>query len=183
METLKLNSNDAMRYAINAMGTDRVDKGGNPYALHLIDVVSKLNSLADAIVTGVTDEMRQAAILHDTVEDTDASLDDLLHYGFSDEVVRLVDALTHRDGERKLDYWNRVFAAGPEARAIKAADALSNANMGRLNRMPTERDMAKSMMYSTLHDYMIMGGNARLMRLLGYYEASEALARREAGEA
>ena len=155
MKILKLNSNDAMRYAIEAMGVDRVDKGGNPYVLHLCEVVTRLDETARAMRVVVTDDMRCAAILHDAVEDTDRTLDDLRKEGFSDETVRLVDALTHRNGEERLAYFMRVVYAGPEARAIKAADALSNARPERLNREPTPEDIVNRKLYAMLAETMM----------------------------
>lgn len=143
------NSNDAMAFAIKAMGTDRVDKGGNPYVLHLCAVAH-----GTAFATQMNDEAVQAAILHDTVEDTDVTLADLSAAGFSDEVVRLVDALTKRDGEQPIDYWMRVIDAGEKARAIKAADAAHNSEGYRLNRVLDERDKRSCEFYWGLANLM-----------------------------
>lgn len=148
------NSNDAMAYAIQAMGYDRVDKGGNPYVLHLCETVMNLDRMCASMGIEVDDEMRQAAICHDLVEDTPVTLNDMRRDGFNERVVMLVDALTKREGEAPADYWMRVIAAGPAARAIKAADAKSNSRVERLNRVPTPRDMASSRFYTGLSKCM-----------------------------
>lgn len=161
MIKLNRNSNDAMAYAIAAMGYDRVDKGGNPYVLHLCETVMHLDRMCESMGIEVDDEMRQAAILHDTAEDTPVTLNDLRRDGFSERVVMMVDALTKREGEAPVDYWMRVIAAGPAARAIKAADAKSNSRVERLNRLPTREDMASSRFYT---------GLSKCMQQAGYYK-------------
>lgn len=129
----KLNSNDAMVYALAMMSPDRVDKGGNAYVIHLMSVATMVAAAGAEIESKRTskDELVQAAILHDTIEDTDATLDDLRAHGFSARVVEMVDALTRRDGENYVDYLMRC-AEDNEAWAIKAADAMDNADLTRL---------------------------------------------------
>lgn len=145
------NSNDAMAFAIEAMGRDRVDKGGSPYVRHLIAVAAEVDRL-----TGYdNDEAVQAAILHDTVEDTSVTLDDLRAAGFSREVVRLVDALTKREGEQPIDYWMRIIDHGGwVARYIKTSDALHNSKSERLRRQLTDKDRRSSRFYIGLSAIM-----------------------------
>ena len=59
-------------------------KSGEPYILHPIRVMIKVS----------TSDERIAAILHDTVEDTNVTFDDLVDHGFSDAIISAVKALT-----------------------------------------------------------------------------------------
>ena len=70
----------------------QVDKARQPYILHPLKVMLRLQA---------TDE-RIAAVLHDVVEDTPITLDDLRAAGFSPAVITAVDALTKRPGCRRL---------------------------------------------------------------------------------
>jgi guanosine-3',5'-bis(diphosphate) 3'-pyrophosphohydrolase len=72
------------------------DKAGQPYILHPLRVMTNLGRQA-------SETQRIAAMLHDIVEDTDVSFQDLRDHGFSEEVVQAVDALTKRPNE-KDDY-------------------------------------------------------------------------------
>ena len=74
---------------------------------------------------------RLAAVLHDVVEDTNVTLDDLRRGGFPDEVVRVVDLLTHREADDYDAYVERL-APDPIARAVKLADLLDNMDTSRL---------------------------------------------------
>lgn len=68
----------------------------------------------------------QAAWLHDTLEDTALTADDLRKAGFSEEVIAVIDAVTAREGEPKPDYYERVKAAGPIAVCVKLGDLSHN---------------------------------------------------------
>lgn len=67
------------------------------------------------------------AVLHDVVEDTHVSLDDLVAAGFDGAVVGAVDALTRRQTENYAAYIERI-ALNPIARAVKLADLQENLN-------------------------------------------------------
>jgi len=97
------------------------DKGGEPYVLHPLRVMLKLQGA----------EERIAAVLHDVVEDTGRELADLAWMGFSEAVVAALDALTHRDGESYEEYVERA-AANRIARKVKLADLEDNMDVRRL---------------------------------------------------
>ena len=65
------------------------DKLGVPYVLHPVAVAEHMTTENEILV----------ALLHDVVEDTSVTLDDLRDRGYSDEVVAAVDILTRRSGE------------------------------------------------------------------------------------
>jgi NADPH-dependent 7-cyano-7-deazaguanine reductase QueF len=70
------------------------DKEGQPYILHLLRVAMNVTD-PDARIVG---------LLHDIVEDTDITLDDLREQAFSTDVVSAVDRLTHRPDVSYTDY-------------------------------------------------------------------------------
>jgi (p)ppGpp synthase/HD superfamily hydrolase len=55
-----------------------------------------------------TEDETVVALLHDTVEDTPVTPDDLRARGFSETQIEAVDALTKRNGERYADYVKRA---------------------------------------------------------------------------
>jgi hypothetical protein len=72
------------------------------------------------------------------IEDTEASLEFLVHAGFSDAVGAAVDAMTKRDGEDYMDYLARV-KANEIAIVVKLADIKHNSDMSRLTPELQER--------------------------------------------
>jgi (p)ppGpp synthase/HD superfamily hydrolase len=81
-----------------------------------------------------------AAVLHDVVEDTEVTLDDLRRAGYRPELVDAIDALTHRTHESYEEYIDRV-ARNPLARRVKTVDIEENlANNQRLPDAPGNAD-------------------------------------------
>jgi (p)ppGpp synthase/HD superfamily hydrolase len=109
----------------------RLDKGGNPYILHPLRVMLRLD----------TNEERIAGVLHDVVEDCRWSIDDLRAEGFSEAVLRAVEAVTSRDGESYDDFVARA-AADPIGRRVKLADLEDNSDLRRISN-PTAKDYAR----------------------------------------
>jgi hypothetical protein len=116
----------AIHIALNAHGM-QLDKGGMPYILHPLHVMDCVNGSDAKIV----------AVLHDTVEDTEQTLDGLRTAGFSEEIVGAVDAITKRKGEKKRDYWARV-KANKLALYVKLWDMAHNSSEGRLAALPKD---------------------------------------------
>jgi len=109
----------------------QVDKAGAPYVFHPLRLM-----LAVA-----RPEEQMAAVLHDVVEDTSVTLDDLRREGFPPEIVDAVDALTKRQGEGRIEAARRAVA-NPIARAVKLADVRDNMDLRRIAH-PTEKDYAR----------------------------------------
>ena len=82
-----------------------------------------------------------AAVLHDVVEDSDWTLEQLRGEGFSEEVLQAVDCLTHRDGETYDEFITRVCASAI-ARQVKIADLEDNMNVKRIGEI-TPKDLAR----------------------------------------
>ena len=99
---------------------NQVDKGGAPYILHPVYVALSVQGEDEKIV----------ALLHDIVEDTEVTLEDLRKEGFSERVIEAVDAITHR-GEDYFEYIRRV-KKNPLATKVKIADLKHNMDTSRL---------------------------------------------------
>lgn len=115
---------DALQLLAEKHGGQRQKVNGAPYVEHPLAVARDVSG------AGFEPEMVAAALLHDIVEDSDLTVDDLRRR-FGDRVAGLVEAMTD-EGEvepyerRKALHRERVAAAGPEAAAIFAADKLNN---------------------------------------------------------
>jgi (p)ppGpp synthase/HD superfamily hydrolase len=130
---------DAIILAASAHRGQR-DKAGRPYILHPLRMMLRLQ----------TDEERLVAVLHDVVEDSDVTLDDLRRQGYGERIVAAVDRLTRREGESYDDFVARA-AADPLARAVKVADLEDNLDTTRLAEI-TERDQERLARYQRALD-------------------------------
>jgi (p)ppGpp synthase/HD superfamily hydrolase len=126
---------DAVELAVTSH-RGQVDKYRQPYILHVIGVAGRCRSIDEKIV----------AFLHDVVEDTDTTLDDLRHLGFSEPVVVAVGCLTRRKGETYDAFVDRI-APNPLARAVKLADLEDNMDIRRSNRPMKEKDAERMEKY------------------------------------
>ena len=122
----------AIVFAVNAhQGTERRGKGF-PYIVHPLEAV-------EIVATMTTDqELLAAAVLHDTVEDTDVTLDDIRHE-FGERVAKLVEEESDVfiDGVSEADSWHerkqaaidRLAQASRDAKMVALGDKLSNARI------------------------------------------------------
>ncbi|MBN6067318.1 HD domain-containing protein [Aggregatibacter actinomycetemcomitans] len=115
---------------------NQMDKAGKPYIQHLQAVVDNL--------VDPSDEMVAVAWLHDSVEDTEITLNDLSRY-FGDTVSDAVSAITKVKGESYDKYLSRV-RANPIARLVKIADLTHNMDLSRLP-VVTEKDLVRQEKY------------------------------------
>ena len=99
----------------------QVDKVGQPYILHPLRVMFRCEREIERIV----------AILHDVVEDTAVTRDDLRKAGFSEEVLAALEGVTNREGEDYESFIERA-ALNPIARQVKLADLEDNMDVRRL---------------------------------------------------
>ena len=101
---------------------EQKDKSGLPYVFHPFHLAEQMESEETTIV----------ALLHDVVEDTDYTIDDLVNMGFSKEVTDALALLTHADD---VDYMDYVAAIknNPIAKAVKLADLRHNSDITRLD--------------------------------------------------
>jgi (p)ppGpp synthase/HD superfamily hydrolase len=125
---------DAISLAAHAHEGQR-DKAGKPYILHPLRLMLKMR----------TEREMMAAVLHDIVEDTPVTLDDLRRQGYPEEVVQAVDCLTRREGETYEEFIARI-KPNALARGVKIADLEDNLAAARIAH-PTEKDLARMERY------------------------------------
>lgn len=116
----------AMIIAYNAH-QNQFDKANIPYIYHPIHIAEQMDTELECIV----------ALLHDVVEDTDITLNDL-EKEFPQEVIDLLKILTH---DKKIDYieYIKKVKTNPIATKIKIADLKHNSDITRLeNITPTD---------------------------------------------
>jgi (p)ppGpp synthase/HD superfamily hydrolase len=126
------------------------DKSGEPYVLHPMRVMMRVRE------RGGSEAAQCAAILHDVVEDCDVTLDDLRKAGFSDEVVRGVEAVTKQpaeEGDAGYEGFVKRAAADPIGRMVKLADLEDNMDLRRLDEMG-ERGMRRLERYLKAWRYL-----------------------------
>jgi hypothetical protein len=121
---------------------DQTDKAGAPYFLHVQRVAELV------VAAGGSPEALQVAWLHDVVEDTDTTLQDLRDSGFSEPVVAAVDAITRRPRESPDAYYARV-RADPLARFVKLhGDIPNNTDPARLGQLDEVTQLRLSRKYA-----------------------------------
>ncbi len=123
----------ALRIATEAHA-GQTDRAGKPYIWHCLSVMRKLEESSDSPPHST---VRAAALLHDTLEDTDWGKSDLLEREVSPVVVSAVTVLTHQDSLSYSEYIERLANASRTARRIKIADLRHNMD---LTRLPTVTD-------------------------------------------
>ena len=101
---------------------DQVDKSGLPYVFHPLHLAEQME---DELTT-------VAALLHDVVEDTPYTMDDLQKMGFPEKVLAALKLLTHDDNTPYLEYVARL-KSNSIARAVKLADLRHNSDLSRLD--------------------------------------------------
>ena len=97
----------------------QLDKSGVPYIFHPIHLAEQMDDEYSCCV----------ALLHDTVEDTDITLEDLKAI-FPKEVTDAVALMTHQKGTDYFDYV-RTIKGNPIARKVKLADLAHNSDQSR----------------------------------------------------
>jgi (p)ppGpp synthase/HD superfamily hydrolase len=111
---------DAIALAVEAH-RGQTEKAGQPYVLHVLRVMFRCETELERIL----------AVLHDVVEDTGRSFEDLRRLGFSEQVLGALDCVTKREGESYEQFVERA-ASNPIARRVKLADLEDNMDLRRL---------------------------------------------------
>lgn len=100
----------------------QLDRDGYPVILHPLTVG----------LMGHTDEEKMAGFLHDVVEDTDITFDDLLERSIPRGVVNALRLLTHEKGTDYYEYVQRIIDSGnPIALQVKYNDLQHNYARGK----------------------------------------------------
>jgi len=109
---------------------DQLRRSGRPYILHPLRVMLRMRTPLEQIV----------AVLHDIVEETEVSFEQLRADGFPAKAIEAIQILTHDKRESYDTYIDRI-AHHPLARRVKLADLEDNLNSLELPRL-TDKDMA-----------------------------------------
>ncbi|WP_239616862.1 GTP pyrophosphokinase [Cohnella mopanensis] len=106
----------------------QIDKGGNPYILHPLAVMNRVETIEEKIV----------AVLHDVIEDTEVTIEQLREFGFSEEILKAISLLT-RSKEDSYEEFIEKTIYHRISRNVKIADIKENMNISRI-KDPTEHD-------------------------------------------
>lgn len=122
----------------------QVDKSGVPYIFHPFHLAEQMDTEEECIV----------ALLHDTVEDTSVTIEQLEEEGFSSNVIRAIKLLTH---DKSVDYLEYVtnLKDNPIARKVKLADLRHNSDPTRVIKNPTEKDRLRQEKYKKAINILI----------------------------
>ena len=124
----------AIQIAVTAHA-GQIGKDGSPYILHPLRLMLKMDS----------EEAKIVAVLHDVVEDTDVSFEDLSREGFPEPVLEALRFLTHDKDTPYEDYVERI-KPHPLARKVKLADLEDNSDIRRLSGIE-EKDLQRLKKY------------------------------------
>lgn len=110
---------------------DQLDKTGLPYIHHPLHLAAQMT---DEVTTCV-------ALLHDVVEDSDMTFEDLETMGFGGDILDALRLMTHDDDVPYMDYV-REIKKNPIASKVKRADLMHNSDTTRLD-VVTEKDLQR----------------------------------------
>lgn len=118
------------------------DKSGMPYVFHPWHVAEEMS---DEYTVAV-------ALLHDTIEDTDLSLEELSQMGFPKEVVEAIEIMTH-NGEDSYDEYIERIGSNMISTEVKLADLRHNMDLSRLDKV-SESDIKRVEKYKKSYEYL-----------------------------
>ena len=115
------NTKKAMKLCFEAH-KEQVDKSGLPYVFHPFHLAEQMEDETTTVV----------ALLHDVVEDTDYTLQDLREMEFPQDAIDALALLTHDPEVPYMEYVSEI-AKNPIAKAVKIADLKHNSDLSRLD--------------------------------------------------
>lgn len=118
------------------------DKACKPYIEHPKRVAANC----------ATDIQKAAALLHDVIEDTPVTADDLLSQGINKRIVDIVCSLTHKRGVPYMDYV-KTISYDADVRAVKMADLRDNMDLSRLPHI-TPADLRRAEKYKKAYTFL-----------------------------
>jgi (p)ppGpp synthase/HD superfamily hydrolase len=126
---------------------EQKDIGGHPYLLHPLTVSELCKS----------DKAKIVAVLHDVVEDSEFTVEDIRKHIPDEEILTAIDLLTKKKkdkhGEGYRQYLGRI-KRHPVAREVKIADLMHNSNLSRIP-SPTEKDIKRRKKYLNSLAYLM----------------------------
>ncbi|MGE8643754.1 guanosine-3',5'-bis(diphosphate) 3'-pyrophosphohydrolase [Acinetobacter vivianii] len=121
----------------------QVDKANAPYILHPLRVMLNVPDIEHKIV----------AVLHDILEDTATTIDELYRLGFQTHLIDAIIALTKQEGESRIQAAQRTVQ-NPIARVVKLADITDNMDLSRIQ-SPTMKDFERLKEYQQVRDILL----------------------------
>ncbi len=118
------------------------DKAGAPYLLHILRVMMSVERMDEKIV----------ALLHDVVEDSEVSVEELAYERFPKKILKAVELLTKTEKKTYEDYIQEI-KNNDLARAVKLADLKDNMNITRLKKV-TESDKLRIKKYKAAYNLL-----------------------------
>ena len=115
---------------------EQTDKTGLPYVFHPFHLAEQMDDELSTV----------CALLHDVVEDTEITLNDLEAMGFPSAVTEVLALLTHAPEVPYMDYVAKI-KTNPVATKVKIADLLHNSDLSRLD-IVDERALARNRKYA-----------------------------------
>ena len=131
----------AMRICFDAH-KNQIDKSGLPYVFHPFHIAEQMKDEDTTIV----------ALLHDVVEDTNITLDDLRAYDFPEEVIAAIAVMTHDPEVEYMEYVAKV-KKNPIAAAVKLEDLKHNSDLTRLDEV-TAKDIKRNEKYKKAIEFL-----------------------------
>lgn len=111
------------------------DRANAPYILHPLRMMMRGQTLEEQIV----------AVLHDVVEDSDWTLEQLAAEGFPPQIVNAIACLTRRQDETYDEFIDRILPH-PLATRVKRFDLEDNMTLTRLGQL-TDKDVERLQRY------------------------------------
>lgn len=111
----------ALRICFNAH-KEQLDKSEVPYVFHPFYLATQMDDENSTCV----------ALLHDVVEDSDMTFDDLIKEGFNEEIINALRLLTHKEDVPYMEYV-RDIKKNEIAKKVKLADLKHNSDLSRLD--------------------------------------------------
>lgn len=133
----------AISLAAERRHAGQVDKANAPYILHPLRVMLNVPEIEHKIV----------AVLHDILEDTATTIDELYRLGFQTHLIDAIIALTKQEGESRIQAAQRTVQ-NPIARVVKLADITDNMDLSRIP-SPTMKDFERLKEYQQVRDILL----------------------------
>ena len=163
--------NKALRI-VSVVFENKTDKSNKPYINHLLRVSDKLKSTVE----------KTAGLLHDIVEDTEVTFDDLIDMGFSNEIIDIIRLVTKDkiddvslSEEEKLKLYNDeidkiISSQNMNAINVKYSDMSDNYNLDRLSELPPEKQQWFHKKYKIQLEKLrqAVKGKGRMLEVMNY---------------
>ena len=118
------------------------DKSGMPYIFHPVHLAERMSSEEEIII----------ALLHDVVEDSKISIEELKKEGIDDNILEAISLLTHDKSEDYMEYIKKI-KNNPLACSVKIADLTHNSDISRIDN-PSVKDYERLEKYKKALDIL-----------------------------